>query len=211
MATSYLRRGMTGPATYSLFVRKLPPHRGFLVAAGLADALDFLEAFRFTPDELGYVAERLTLSPDDRERLRRLRFTGEVWAVPEGTVVTAGEPLLEVTAPIAEAQLVETALLNFVSFQTAVASKAARCRIAAPHAQLVDFGMRRAQSLQAARQVARSSYLAGFDATSNVEAAREFGLTPTGTMAHSYVQAFPGEREAFMAFAEDFPQHPTFL
>ena len=211
MATSYLRRGMTGPATFSLFARKLPAQRGSLVSAGLADCLDYLESFQFTSDEVGYVGDLLDLTAADQRRLRRLRFTGDVWAIPEGRVVAANEPLLEVTAPIAEAQLVETALLNFVTFQTAVASKAARCRIAAPHGQLVDFSLRRTQSLQAGMLVARVTAIAGFDATSNVAAARAFGLTASGTMAHSYVEAFPGERDAFVAFAEDFPQRTTFL
>lgn len=211
MATSYLRRGMHGPATFSLFVRRLPPRRGFLVCAGLSDCLDFLEAFRFTAKDVAAVAELLPLTQSDRNRLRRLQFTGEVWAVPEGSVVTAGEPLLEVTAPIAESQLVETALLNFVSFQTNVATKAARCRLAAPHAKLVDFAMRRTQSLQAATQFARASAIAGFDATSNLLAARTYGLLASGTMAHSYVQAFPGEDEAFAAFASDFPDRATLL
>ena len=211
MATSYLRRGMTGPATFSLFARKLPAQRGFLVSAGLADCLDYLESFRFTADEVGYVGDLLGLTAADQRRLRRLRFTGDVWAVPEGRIVTENEPLLEVTAPIAEAQLVETTLLNFMTFQTAVASKAARCRIAAPRAQLVDFSLRRTQSLQAGLQVARVTAIAGFDATSNVAAARAFGLTASGTMAHSYIEAFPHERDAFAAFAQDFPQRTTFL
>ena len=211
MAVSYLRRGMRGPATFSLFARDLPAHRGFLVCAGLDDCLDHLESFRFTSDEVADVTDMLALTPADGEYLRRLCFTGDVWAIPEGTVVTAGEPLLEVTAPIAEAQLVETALLNFITFQTAVASKAARCRIAAPHAQLIDFSLRRTQSLQAGSQVARTTAIAGFDATSNTAAARRYGLTATGTMAHSYVQAFPSERAAFLAFASDFPGRTTFL
>src|SRR6266536_1851520 len=124
------------------------------------------------------------------DAFRRLRFTGEVWAVPEGRVVFAGEPLLEVTAPIAEAQLVETALLNSISFHTAVASKAARCRLAAGGAELVDFAFRRTQGMDAAMAVARASAMVGFSATSNVEAARRFGLRVAGTMAHSFVEAF---------------------
>ena len=131
--------------------------------------------------------------------------------MPEGRVITANEPILEVTAPIAEAQLVETALLNFVTFQTAVATKAARCRIAAPHAQLVDFSLRRTQSLQAGLRVARATAIAGWDATSNVEAARAYGLTASGTMAHSYVEAFTTERDAFLAFARDFPTRTILL
>ncbi|HET6877554.1 MAG TPA: nicotinate phosphoribosyltransferase [Jatrophihabitans sp.] len=211
MTVSYLRRRMTAPATFSLLVRNLPSQRGFLVSAGLSDCLDFLSGFRFTDDELAYVGELLQLPDRDVRRLAGLRFTGDVWAVPEGHVVSGGTPLLEVTAPLPEAQLVETALLNFVTFQTAVASKAARCRLAAPHAQLIDFGMRRTQSLQAAMQVARASAIAGFDATSNVAAARRFGLVASGTMAHSYVQAFPNEAEAFRAFAADFPSRAVFL
>lgn len=211
MAVSYLRRGMDGAATFSLFVRQLPPQRGFLVCAGLADALDHLSSLHFENDEVADVASLLGLQPSDRRHLAGLHFTGDVWAVPEGTIVTAGEPLLEVTAPIAEAQLVETALLNFLTFQTVVASKAARCRLAAPHAQLVDFALRRTQSLEAGRQVARATSIGGFDATSNVAAAREFGLVASGTMAHSYVEAFASEREAFLAFAADFPDRTTLL
>src|SRR6266480_4623677 len=131
MAASYLRRGMTDSATFSLFVRRLPPERGFLVAAGLEDCLDRLEAFRFEDHDLAYLRDSLGFVSDDLEAFRRLRFTGDVWAVPEGRVVFAGEPLLEVTAPLPEAQLVETLLLNEATFQTTVATKAARCLIAA--------------------------------------------------------------------------------
>ncbi|MEV1121278.1 nicotinate phosphoribosyltransferase [Actinosynnema sp. NPDC049800] len=211
MAVSFLRRGMAAPATFSLFARRLPVDRGFLVAAGLADCLDFLEEFRFTNDELDYVDETVGLDRATRAALAELRFTGEVRAVPEGRVVFAGEPLLEVTAPIAQAQLVETALLNFVTFQTAVATKAARCRIAAGDAGLIDFAARRTHGLEAANAVARASAIAGFDATSYVAAARRYGLVPAGTMAHSYVEAFPDERSAFRAFAEDFPDDAVLL
>ena len=131
MAVSYLRRGMTGPATFNLFVRQLPPDRGFLIAAGLEDCLAFLEQFTFTAADLAWLAESQGFSEPDLEALRRLRFTGEVWAVPEGTAVFAGEPLVEVTAPIAEAQLAETVLLNHVTFETGIATKAARCALAA--------------------------------------------------------------------------------
>jgi putative nicotinate phosphoribosyltransferase len=131
MAASYLRRGMTGPATFSLFVRHLPADRGFMVAAGLGECLEFLERFRFDDDELAWLRSEFGFDQQAVAAFAELRFTGDVWAVPEGRVVFADEPLLEVTAPIAEAQLVETALLNHISFQTAVASKAARCRLAA--------------------------------------------------------------------------------
>ncbi len=211
MAASYLRRQMTGPATFSLFVRDLPPDRGFLVAAGLEDSLSFLQGFSFDEGELAWLAGTLDFDRATVEALRRLRFTGEMWAVPEGRVVFAGEPLLEVTAPLAEAQLVETALLNQVTFHTAVASKAARCRLAAGGAELVDFAFRRTQGLDAAMAVARCSALVGFAATSNTEAARRFGLRASGTMAHSYVEAFADELAAFRAFAEDFPGPTTFL
>ncbi|MGH3342000.1 MAG: nicotinate phosphoribosyltransferase [Carbonactinosporaceae bacterium] len=208
MAASYLRRGMAGPATFSLFVRKLPRDRGFLVAAGLEDCLASLEGFHFSESEIAYLRE-VGLDAEALEALAGLRFTGDVWAVPEGRVVFAGEPLLEVTAPIAEAQLVETVLLNHVTFQTTLASKAARCRLAAGPADLVDFSFRRTQGIEAAMTVARACAVVGFAATSNVEAARRFGLRPSGTMAHSFVEAF--EASAFRGFAEDFPDHPVFL
>ncbi|WP_190812593.1 nicotinate phosphoribosyltransferase [Saccharopolyspora pogona] len=211
MAASYLRRDMTSPATFSLFARKLPPERGFLVAAGLADCLDFLARLHFSADDLTYLGDVVHLEESDLASLSELRFTGDVWAVPEGRVVFAGEPFLEVTAPLPQAQLVETALLNFVTFQSSVAAKAARCRIAAPQADLVDFAARRTHGLEAARAVARASAIAGFAGTSYVAAAREFGLVAAGTMAHSYVEAFPDERTAFRAFAADFPDATVFL
>lgn len=211
MAASYLRRGMVGPATFSLFVRTLPRSRGFLVAAGLEDCLAFLESFAFDEEALGYLA---TLGYDDAtlEAFAAMRFTGDVWAVPEGHVVFADEPILEVTAPIAEAQVVETFLLNQITFQTTIATKAARCRVAAGgRIALVDFALRRTQGIEAGMAVARLSAMVGFAATSNVEAARRFGLRPAGTMAHSYVEAFESEADAFRAFATDFPQRTTFL
>jgi nicotinate phosphoribosyltransferase len=211
MAASYLRRGMTGPATFSVFARRMPPDRGFLVAAGLESCLDLLAGFGFDGDELDYLHGECGLMAADLRALAGLRFTGTVRAVPEGTVVFADEPILEVTAPLPEAQLVETLVLNQVTFATTITSKAVRCRIAAPDAMLVDFAARRTHGLEAALTVARSSAVAGFDATSYVEAARRFGLTAVGTMAHSYVQAFPSEVEAFVAFAEDFPDQTVFL
>jgi len=211
MAASYLRRSMTGQATFSLFVRRLPPGRGFLIAAGLADCLQFLEDFSFTPDDLGYLHHTPGYGEDTLRAFASLRFTGDVQAVPEGRVVFAGEPLLEVTAPIAEAQLAETVLLNHVTFQTAVAAKAARCVLAAGGAQLVDFSFRRTQGIDAGLAVARASAIAGFTATSNVAAARRYGLAAAGTMAHSFIEAFGDEEAAFIAFAEDFPGAITFL
>lgn len=211
MATSYLRRGMTGPATFSLFVRRLPPGRGFLVAGGLADCLSFLEDYRFSRDDLDYLATEQRFDDASLRALEELRFTGDVRAVPEGRAVFAGEPLLEVTAPIAEAQLVETVLLNHVTFQTTIATKAERCVRAAGGAQVVDFAFRRTQGIDAAMAVARASHIAGFAGTSNVEAARRYGIPASGTMAHSYVEAFPDEDAAFAAFTADFPDRTTLL
>ena len=210
MAASYLRRGMTAPATFSLYVRGLPSDRGFLVAAGIDDCLDYLEGFRFEDQDLEWLAHH-GFSLETVDALRDLRFTGDVEAVEEGRVILAGEPLIEVTAPLPEAQLVETSLLNHVTFQTAVATKATRCRLAAGPIELVDFALRRTHGTEAGMAVARLSAIAGFAGTSNVEAARQLGLAASGTMAHSYVEAFPTETEAFRAFAEDLPPPHTFL
>jgi nicotinate phosphoribosyltransferase len=211
MAASYLRRDMTGSATFSLFVRELPPRRGFLVAAGLAEALEFLEGFCFDEAALSWLDLEARFDSAMLSMLAGVRFTGDVHAVPEGRVVFADEPLVEVTAPLPEAQLVETALLNAVTHATAVASKAARCRLAAPRAELIDFAARRTHGRQAARTAARVSAIAGFSATSDVEAARRYGLRAAGTMAHSYVEAFGDDYDAFRAFAADFPEAATFL
>jgi nicotinate phosphoribosyltransferase len=211
MAASYLRRGMTEPATFSLFSRRLPSSRGFLVAAGLDSLLDLLETFAFDSDDLDWLSGQ-GFGADTIEALRTLRFTGDVWAVPEGTVVFPDEPLIEVTGPLPEAQLVETIALNQITYQTALATKAARCQLAAAgRATVVDFSMRRTQGLEAGLAAARAGAIAGFAGTSNVEAARRLGMTPVGTMAHSYIEAFPDERAAFTAFAEDFPDRTTFL
>ncbi len=210
MAASFLRREMTASATFSLFVRSLPAGRGFLVAAGLEDCLAYLETLAFADEDLTWLVDN-GFDAAAVDAFAGLRFTGDVHAVPEGRVVLADEPLLEVTAPLPEAQLVETYLLNQVTFQTAIATKATRYRSAAGDIQLVDFALRRTQGVEAGMAVARASAIAGFVATSNVEAARRFGLPAAGTMAHSYVQAFPTEAEAFRAFAEDLPDRAIFL
>jgi nicotinate phosphoribosyltransferase len=211
MAASYLKRGMTEPATFSLFVRDLPERWGFLVACGLQRCVEYLESFRFDEEDLAYLRSELGYPSGTVDAFRSLRFTGQVRAVAEGRPVFPDEPLLEVTAPLPEAQLVETYLLNQITYQTAVASKAARCRLAAPDARLVDFSMRRVHGGEASIGVARATAIAGFAATSNVEAARVLGLQAAGTMAHSYVEAFPTEAEAFRAFAEDFPDRVVLL
>jgi nicotinate phosphoribosyltransferase len=211
MVASYLRRRMNGTATFSLFVRRLPDTRGFIVAAGVESCLDFLEQLRFEEDDLRYLGDGLGFTAADLEAFRRFRFTGDVWAIPEGRIAFAGEPLVEVTAPLPQAQLIETFLLNRVTYESTIASKAARCVIAAAGRDAVDFSFRRTHGIEAGIDVARLSAMVGFAATSNVEAARRFGLVAAGTMAHSYVEAFSSESEAFRAFAEDFPGRATFL
>lgn len=211
MAVSYLRRGMTQPATFSLFVRSLPPGWGFLVACGLEACLDHLEDISFTDEELAWLGETQGYGDRDLERLGALRFTGDAVAIPEGSLVYPDEPLLEITAPLPEAQLVETILLNQITYQTAIASKAARCVLADPGARIVDFAFRRVHGVEAGTAVARATAIAGFAATSNVEAARALGLPATGTMAHSYIEAFPSEEDAFRAFAEDLPERVVLL
>lgn len=211
MALSYLREEMRAPATFSLFVRDLPPGRGFLVAAGLEPALDFLSRFRVERSDIEDFAAALRRPVADLEPLHGLSFDGQVRAVPEGRLVLAGEPLLEVTAPLPQAQLVETYLLSLVCHQTAVASKAARCVLAAAGHPLVDFSLRRTHGPEAGLQAARLCALVGFAGTSNVAASRRYGLPAAGTMAHSYIETFPSEEQAFRAFARAHPGPVTFL
>ncbi|CAM5294092.1 hypothetical protein SALBM217S_06797 [Streptomyces griseoloalbus] len=210
MAMSYLREGMTGPATFSLFVRDLPAERGFLVAAGLESALDHLSGLHVGPEDVDAFASALHRPPSDLRPLLDLKFTGDVRAVPEGRIVLAGEPLLEVTAPLPQAQLAETYVLNKLS-QTAVASKAARCVLAAAGRPVVDFSLRRTHGPQAGFQAARLGAMTGFAGTSNVAAATALGLTAVGTMAHSFVEAFATEEDAFRAFARSHPGPVTLL
>ena len=211
MVASYLRRKMTGPATFSLYVRELPEGWGFLVACGLERCLDYLEGLSFSEEELAYLGEAHGYDEETLAAFRDLRFTGDVWAVPEGRTVLPETPILEVTAPLPEAQLVESYLLNQVTYVTAVASTAARCRLAAPGKDLVDFAYRRVHGDEAGTGVARAGAIVGFSATSNADAARRLGLRATGTMAHSYIEAFDDEETAFRAFAEDFPERVVLL
>ncbi|WAP54308.1 nicotinate phosphoribosyltransferase [Streptomyces sp. S465] len=211
MALSYLREGMTAPATFDLYARRLPPERGFLVAAGLEPALEYLSGFRVEPEDVAAFAEAMHRPYEDLEPLLGLGFDGEVRAVPEGRIVLAGEPLLELTAPLPQAQLVETYLLGQLSHQTTIASKAARCVLAARGRPVVDFSLRRTHGPGAGMQSARLGAMAGFTATSNVAAAHAYGIAATGTMAHSYIEAFPDEETAFRAFARTHPGPVTFL
>lgn len=211
MAQAYWAHGVTGLATFSLFVRDLPPERGFLVAAGLEDVLRFLEDFRFPPEALEYLESTGIFARPFLDYLAELRFTGDVWAVPEGTLVFAQEPILEITAPIIQAQIAETYVINQVHLQTMIATKAARCVAAARGRGVVDFALRRTHGVDAGLKVARCSYLVGFQATSNVLAGKVYGIPITGTMAHSFIMAFAEEEEAFRAFAETFPERAIFL
>jgi nicotinate phosphoribosyltransferase len=211
MLQGYFLERMEEPAVFEFFVRRLPAHRNFLVAAGLEQVLEFLESFCFTPKELEWLGSTGLFRTDFLEYLARLRFTGEVEAMPEGTVFFADEPILRASAPLPQAQIVETRVINLLHFQTVVASKAARCVLAAPGRRLVDFGLRRAQGAEAGLLAARAAYLAGFDSTSNVLAGMQFGIPVSGTMAHSYVQAHESEEAAFLAFARANPTSVTFL
>lgn len=211
MLDSYWRRGMVEPAVFELFARSLPPGRGFLVAAGLEQAVTYLEGLRATPAELAWVADSGRFDDAFVERLGALRFTGDVDAMPEGTPFFSDEPILRVTAPLPAAQLVESRLVNLLHLETLIASQAVRCRIAAPDALLVDFGLRRAHGAEAGLLAARAAWIGGFDGTATVLANARFGVPLYGTMAHSYVLAHAREEEAFAAFARDRPDDVVLL
>lgn len=211
MLQGFFEAGMDGIATYEFFVRKLPQGRGFLVAAGLEQVLAYLERVRFKPDELEWLAGTKRFTRKFIDYLATWRFTGDVHAMPEGTVFFADEPILRVTAPIMEAQFVETRVINLLHFQTVLASKAARCVLAAPGKLLVDFGLRRAHGAEAGLLAARASYLAGFGGTATVLAGRLYDIPIFGTMAHSYIQAHDNEAAAFESFAHAQPDNVILL
>lgn len=212
MAQSYFtERIHERPAVFSLYVRRLPRGWGSLVAAGLDDVLSYLEQFAFTQDDLAFLERTGMFTAAFLSYLDGLRFTGTVRAMPEGTPFFPSEPVLEVEGPVLEAQLVETVVLNEIHFQSLIASKAARCVDVAQGRRLVDFGLRRTHRAAAGMRAARSAYLAGFDSTSNVLAGKELGIPVAGTMAHSYVECFPDELEAFRAFARSFPDRSILL
>jgi nicotinate phosphoribosyltransferase len=202
MLQAYFDRRMFAPAVFELFVRRLPPVRNFLVAAGLEQAVEYLRSLRFEPREIAALRATELFGEEFLAWLGELRFTGDVDALPEGTVCFANEPLLRVRAPLPEAQIVESRLINLVHFATSIASKAARCVLAAPGKTLVDFGMRRAHGSEAALLAARASYLTGFTGTATMLANAAFGIPVFGTMAHSFIQAHDTESGAFEHFID---------
>ncbi|MGH7579699.1 MAG: nicotinate phosphoribosyltransferase [Gemmatimonadales bacterium] len=211
MAAAFFREGMGEPATFSLFARRLPATRGFIVAAGLEDALEYARSLRFSPDALAYLRALGRFEAKFLDYLAGFRFTGEIRAVAEGTAVFPDEPILEVTAPLIEAQVLETALLNICHVQSVLASKAARVVIAAGGRGLAEFGLRRSHGSDAGLKAARCAWIAGFNSTSNVLAGRVYGIPLSGTMAHSFVTAFTDELEAFRAYARAFPESAILL
>jgi len=211
MLEGFYKQSLNGIASYEFFVRRLPESRSFLVAAGLEQALDYLEQAHFTSAELEWLRQCGRFSPEFIEHLAGWRFTGDVDAMPEGTVFFANEPVLRVTAPISQAQLVESRLINLLNLQTMIASKAARCVLAGDQRTLVDFGLRRAHGAEAGLLASRASYLAGFDGTATVLAGMMFAIPIYGTMAHAYIQAHDSEREAFETFARAQPGNVVLL
>jgi nicotinate phosphoribosyltransferase len=214
MAAGYFEHGIDARATFELFVRQLPRERSYLVASGIDSALEYLEGLRFTEEDVRYLRAQPafgTVSDAFFEHLRRFRFSGDVDAVREGTLVFAEEPILRVSAPVEEAQIVETYLLSVVNFETLIASKAARVVGAAGHAQVLEFGTRRAHGPEAGLRAARAAYVGGCAATSNVLAGMRYGVPIAGTAAHSWTQIFPTERRSFEALAETFPDTAILL
>ncbi|HEV2954535.1 MAG TPA: nicotinate phosphoribosyltransferase [Xanthobacteraceae bacterium] len=211
MLQAYLEHGVTGTAVFEFFVRAVPEGRNFLIAAGLEPAFEYLENLRFGEDDLAWLAGTGRFSKQVIEYLRGFRFAGAVDAMPEGTVFFANEPVLQVTAPLPAAQLVESRLINLLQFQTMVASKAARMMLAAPGRLLVDFGLRRAHGAEAGVMAARASYLAGFAGSATVLAGKLYGMPLYGTMAHSFIEAWDDEAAAFEAFARARPDNLVLL
>ncbi len=211
MLQAYASAGMNDIAVFEFFVRKLPPQRNFLMAAGLAQAVEYLQGLHFSHNEIAWMKTTGLFREDFLAVLEGMRFSGDVHAVPEGTIVFDNEPLLRITAPMAEAQLVESRLMNLLHYETAVASKAARCIIAAAGKPLIDFGLRRAHGAEAGLLSARASFIAGFAGTATALAGQRFGIPVFGTMAHSFVQAHDDEAEAFMHFARAQPSNATLL
>lgn len=210
MCASYFDNKNFEPATFDLFIRRLPENRSYFLFAGLEDALQYLQNITFTDEHLAYL-KKLGFRQDFLDYLHDFKFTGDVWAVPEGTIAFPNEPLIRVTAPIIEAQLVETFLLNTINLQTMIATKASRVVHAAKGKSVIEFGLRREQGIDAGMKVARSSYIAGCQGTSNVLAGMAYGIPVFGTMAHSFIMSYHKEIDAFRAFAKTFPNKSTLL
>ncbi len=211
MIQAYLDHGDVETAVFEFFVRKLPARRGFLMAAGLEQALDFLENLRFSAEEIDWLARTRRFDQNLLAQLATFRFTGDVHAMPEGRIFFANEPILRVTAPMPQAQLAETRVINILHFQTLIASKAARMALAAPGKLLVDFGLRRAHGAEAGLLAARASFIAGFAGTATILADHDFGIPIYGTMAHSFIEAYGSESAAFESFARARPHNLTLL
>ncbi len=211
MAQAYLAQEMTGIAVFEFFIRKLPSRRNFFMAAGLEQVLTYLDTFHFAERDLDWLAQTGNFTPSTLAALRAMRFTGDVHAMPEGTVFFPHEPILRITAPLPQAQLVETRVMNLLNFQTMVASKACRSVLVAKGRPLIDFGLRRSHGAEAGLLAARASYLAGFAGTSNVLAGARFGMPTYGTMAHAFVQAHHDEAEAFLHIAQAQPRNVVLL
>ncbi len=211
MSQIFWRRGMDSTATFSLFFRGYPKDRGYYISCGIDEALDFLENFYFSPAEIEAIRKVAPIADDFVEALSDLRFNGKVRAVPEGSVIFADEPILEVTGTLIEAQIVETMLLNIVTTASLFGTKASRIVQAAAGRPVVDFGSRRTHGEDAAIRAARSGYVAGFSGTSNIKAAALYGIPAFGTMAHSFVQAFDDEASAFASYVDEFPNTTTLL
>ena len=211
MMQAYLDHGETDTAVFEFFVRSLPARRGFLLAAGLEQALDYLENLRFSAAELEWLRSTGRFGTNLLDYLGEFRFSGDIHAMPEGTVFFANEPILRVTAPLPQAQFVESRLINILHFQSLIASKAARMVLAAPGKLLVDFGFRRAHGAEAGLMAARASYVAGLAGTATVLAGRGFGIPIYGTMAHSFIETFDDESKAFAAFAQSRPDNLVLL
>ena len=214
MAAGYFANGRNERASFEMFIRRLPLNRSYLVVAGLEQALSYLRTLSFNPDEIEYL-RRLPVfahvAPSFFEYLAKFRFSGEVWALPEGTIAFPGEPLLRVTGPLIEAQIVETFLLSTINFQTMIASKAARVVEAADGRGVIEFGTRRAHGMGAGIYAARAAFIGGCIGTSNVEAGYLFGIPVYGTAAHSWTLAFEKEMDAFRAYHKVFPENTTLL
>ncbi|GAB6066204.1 nicotinate phosphoribosyltransferase [Aquifex pyrophilus] len=211
MAQSYLYEGKTGKAVFSLYVRKLPENRNFLISAGLETLIKRIENFKFGEEEIRYLRSLGLFKDDFLDYLREFEFDGNIYAIPEGRIIFQNEPIVQVEASIPKAQLLETMVINTIQLETMIASKAVRSYLVAKGKKLVDFGFRRAHGLEAGILAARASFIAGFDGTSNVEAGRRFGIPVVGTMAHSYVMIFDKEEDAFRAFARLYPKNAIFL